>query len=326
MNDAALPPSNPARPRRRWVAALLSLLAPGLGHVYAGRPRTALLALALVVIALATFPSLVFALTLRPLNVVLVWCVPLLLLIGIPWWSAIAAARAPKPYRLRACNRWYIYFAIWIGYVVVLEAGIRPLVKNRLEAFRIPSASMAPALQIDDYLYVYKWAQAPNLHNGAIVVFQSVEEDLKVVKRVVGVPGDTLAMAHGVLLRNGVPVEEPYLGSERSGRKEEQLLRRKMRDWQQAFLIPGRLDDYNPDLDDWGPIVVPDASYFVLGDNRTHSYDSRYYGFVPTANLLGQPRLIYWSFDPGSLSMLPAITAVHWGRVGLTFPLEGRDP
>ena len=326
MSDQATAPDSEDRTRRRWIAALLGLLGPGLGHLYVGRPRTALLALTLVVIALATFPSLVLALTLRPVNVVLVWFVPLLLLIGVPWWSATAAARVPKPYRLRAYNRWYIYFALWIGYVVVLETGVRPLVRNRLEAFRIPSASMAPALQVGDYLYVYKWVRAPNLHHGAIVVFQSVEEDLKVVKRVIGVPGDTLAMAHGVLLRNGVTVEEPYLGAGRSGRDEERLLRAKMREWQRAFLIPSPPDDYNPDLDDWGPIVVPDASYFVLGDNRTHSYDSRYYGFVPASNLLGQPRLIYWSFDPRSLSMLPVITAVQWNRVGLTFPLEGRDP
>ena len=100
-----------------------------------------------------------------------------------------------------------------------------------------------------------------------ILVFDSVEEEgLKVVKRLVGMPGDTLAMESGVLYRNGKRVEEPWAVHTDPSRSEDPIQRAKMREWQLPHVVARDTADYRPDLQDWGPIVVPRG--LVLHDGR----------------------------------------------------------
>jgi signal peptidase I len=73
---------------------------------------------------------------------------------------------------------------------------------------------------------------------------------------------------------------------------------------------------YQPDLSDWGPLVVAAESYFTMGDNRDHTYDSRYWGFVPAEAITGQPRVVYWSYDRENYMPLPQLFAVRWNRIG----------
>jgi signal peptidase I len=73
---------------------------------------------------------------------------------------------------------------------------------------------------------------------------------------------------------------------------------------------------YRPSRDNWGPIVVPPAHFFVLGDNRDNSLDSRYWGFVPDSLLRGTPWIVYYSFTPDSLARAPWLTRIRWGRLG----------
>jgi len=198
-----------------------------------------------------------------------------------------------------------------------------------VEAFRIPSGSMENTLLIGDFLFVNKalyGAEVPIVgarfpavrepRRNDILVFDSVEEPgLKVVKRLVGMPGDTLAMEGGELYRNGAKVEEPYVVHTDQTRSEDAMQRLKMREWQLPHLVERDAAAYKPDLQDWGPIVVPADSFFMMGDNRDSSYDGRYWGFLPRTNVRGRPLLVYFSYDANSWRSLPFLTAVRWNRL-----------
>jgi len=198
-----------------------------------------------------------------------------------------------------------------------------------VEAFRIPSGSMENTLLIGDFLFVNKalyGAEVPIVKTrlpavrepvrNEILVFDSVEEEgLKVVKRLIGMPGDTLAMEGGVLYRNGKRVDEPYAVHSDPKRSEDPIQRAKMRHWQLSHLAQRDTTNYQPDLQDWGPIVVPADSFFMMGDNRDSSYDGRYWGFLPRTNVRGRPLVVYFSYDATSWRSLPFFTAVRWGRI-----------
>ena len=154
---------------------------------------------------------------------------------------------------------------------------------------------------------------------GDLVVFHSVEEDLAVVKRVMGLPGDTLSMRDGVVIRNGVRLSEPYITPPPALRSESPEVRARMRSWQLPHFAGSAPAGYDPDLYQWGPIVVPPESLFVMGDNRDQSYDGRYWGFLPRRNVRGAPLVIYYSYDPASWRPLPFLSAIRWGRLG-TWP------
>lgn len=197
-----------------------------------------------------------------------------------------------------------------------------------VEAFRIPSPSMEKTLLVGDFLFVNKAVYGAEIpftgirlpavrepEQGDVLVFDSVEEEgLKVVKRLIGMPGDTLAMHGGVLYRNGVLVSEPYVQHLDPDKSESPEYRFKMRSWQVRHLA-GDSTGYDPDLQDWGPIVVPADSFFMMGDNRDQSYDGRYWGYLPRTSVRGTPLVIYYSYDPGSWRVFRPITAVRWGRI-----------
>lgn len=198
-----------------------------------------------------------------------------------------------------------------------------------VEAFRIPSGSMENTLLVGDFLFVNKLlygAEVPVIHKrlpkvrdpllGDVVIFDSVEEEgLKVVKRLVGMPGDTLAMASGQLIRNGDPVDEPWARHGNPAAFADNFYRAKMRRWQVEHFVGDDKASYHPDLQDWGPIAVPSGHYFMMGDNRDDSYDGRYWGFLPRENVRGRPLVVYFSFDPSSWKPLPFFSAVRWGRL-----------
>ena len=198
-----------------------------------------------------------------------------------------------------------------------------------VEAFRIPSGSMENTLLAGDFLFVNKalyGAEVPLSHRhlpavreprrGELVIFDSVEEPGRtLVKRLVGLPGDTLAMRHGTLFRDGGEVDEPYAVNVDPDRSESLDNRERMRAWQLPYFVGPSPRSYQPDLNDWGPLVVPPDSLFVLGDNRDGSYDGRYWGFVPRGNVEGRPILIYFSYEPDSWKALPFFTRVRWARI-----------
>lgn len=198
-----------------------------------------------------------------------------------------------------------------------------------VEAFRIPSGSMERTLLIGDFLFVNKLlygAEVPLVgyrlpavrepRRNEILVFDSVEEEgLKVVKRMVGAPGDTLEMKAGRLFRNGQPVDEPYALNGDPSMSADPFNREKMRQWQVRHLVGRDTTGYAPDLHDWGPVVVPADSFFMMGDNRDASYDGRYWGFLPRKNVRGTPLFVYFSYDAESWKPLPFFTSIRWDRI-----------
>lgn len=228
--------------------------------------------------------------------------------------------------RQKSILREYVDTAV---YAVLLTLILRVFV---VQAFRIPSESMLPTLLVGDFLFVNKalyGAEVPLVHTrlpafreprlGDIVVFDSrTQADVKVVKRLVGMPGDTLEMKDNALLRNGIRQVEPFTQHSDSLTDPAEP---EMRTWQLEYLLPD-VDraSYRPSRGNWGPIVVPAGQYFVMGDNRDNSYDSRYWGFVDRRVIRGRPLFVYYSFDHDSWRALPFLTAIRWGRIG-TRPL-----
>jgi signal peptidase I len=234
--------------------------------------------------------------------------------------SSVQPVKAKKSFK-HATWEWIKSLAI----ALVIWFVLRTLL---IEAFRIPSSSMERTLLVGDFLFVNKalyGAELPLIHTrlpairaprlGDIVVFDSrTEAGVNVVKRLMGVPGDTLQMKNAVLWRNGVAQREPYVEHVDSLTDTSAP---EMRDWQVNFLLPGvNRATYHPTRDNWGPLVVPPGQYFVMGDNRDNSYDSRYWGFVPRNVIRGRPLFVYYSFDNESWRALPFITAIRWSRIG----------
>jgi signal peptidase I len=210
-----------------------------------------------------------------------------------------------------------------IAIALVLFVFVRTFV---VEAFKIPTSSMENTLLVGDFLLVNKAVYGTRIpgteviipalkepQRGDVVVFHPPHEPQKnYVKRVVGVPYDTLEMRDKQLYRNGDPVYEPYARHD-DGRGD--TVHPDMR-WQSGFLIASTPPKYHPTRDNWGPLVVPPEGYFVLGDNRDNSEDSRYWGFVSREEIRGEPWLVYYSFIPSAATPLPWMRRVRWARLG----------
>ena len=174
-----------------------------------------------------------------------------------------------------------------------------------VQAFQIPSESMENTLLIGDYLLVDKFCYGGNgfwdhfmpykpVRRGDVVVFHyPVNPEQHFVKRVVGVPGDRIRMVNRRLYVNGIGLEEPYVRHTQpihdSFRDEFPRLNVSAPGMQGSWWLQMRK------LVEDNQLIVPEGYYFVLGDNRDESLDSRYWGFVPRENILGRPLLIYWS-------------------------------
>ncbi|HUK22590.1 MAG TPA: signal peptidase I [Gemmatimonadales bacterium] len=211
-------------------------------------------------------------------------------------------------------------FQAWlVGWIKSIAAALAIWIFLRsyvIEAFRIPSGSMENTLLVGDFLFVNKavyggqleipltplrMLRVPGYANperGSIVVFRSVEDsspNLDIVKRVIGAAGDTVQMIGDTLIRNGRRLDEPYALHLGQSDPDQPFRLIQFRAWQATRYIGRNPDKYHPTRHDWGPFVVPPDSFFVMGDNRDESYDSRYWGFLPRSHVVGQPLFIYMS-------------------------------
>ena len=151
---------------------------------------------------------------------------------------------------------------------------------------------------------------------GDVIVFLPPQDLTKnFVKRLVGVPGDTLEMRDGVLYRDGQALHEGYVT-----RTDPDIDPSTVEfGWQRDYLVrtAEARSGYHPSRNNWGPLVVPEGNYFVLGDNRDNSLDSRYWGFVPDSLVRGRPMFVYYSYRADDSDRpLPFITDIRWGRIG----------
>ncbi|MDD5543445.1 MAG: signal peptidase I [Acidobacteriia bacterium] len=178
------------------------------------------------------------------------------------------------------------------GIVIVAVLGIRAVV---IEATVVPTSSMQNTILVGDHLFLNKIAYGPRIpftslrlpaikhyQHGDVIAFVSpVDPNIVLVKRLIGLPGDTLRMHKKQLYVNGHPMEEPYVVH-----SDPQV-------YPDAAGVPTELRR----RDNFGPLTVPQNSIFALGDNRDESFDSRFWGFAPMSNLVGEPMFIHWSYD-----------------------------
>ena len=181
-----------------------------------------------------------------------------------------------------------------------------------VQAFSIPSGSMLNTLQIGDYLLVNKLSYGIRnpLNNqvvipigkpqrGDVVVFIFPQDRTKdYIKRVIGLPGDKVQIINKKVYINGKLLVTPQAR------------------YDDTLMIPPPQSPTESPRDNFGPVVVPPASYFMMGDNRDHSYDSRFWGFVPNVDLKGKAMVIYFSWEgPPGESFLNALTGGLKGLV-----------
>jgi signal peptidase I len=189
-------------------------------------------------------------------------------------------------------------YAEALAVAFVLALFIRTFV---VQAFKIPSGSMLPTLQIGDHILVSKFRYGIRLpilgervlkfadpRRGDIIVFvYPVDTHKDFIKRVIGEPGDTVEIRHKQIYINDKKIDDPY------------------GHWVDG---PGDQSRLTP-RDNYGPVTVPPDKIFVMGDNRDRSYDSRFWGFVPLDDVKGKAFMIYWSWDG-------ADRWVRWERIG----------
>ena len=195
-----------------------------------------------------------------------------------------------------------------------------------VQTFVITSGSMESTLLEGDFLVVNRAAIGTRVpltpvripgysepRRFDVIVFDPPHEpDLKLVKRLVGMPGDTLEMRERVLFINGERVEEPYLQHVDIGNETHPWM-----SWQTRYLAPGvDAAEYRPSRDDWGPLVIPPDHFFMLGDNREESLDSRYWGLLERWRLEGRAVFIYFSYNRGSFRPFAFLREIRWGRIG----------
>ena len=210
-----------------------------------------------------------------------------------------------------------------IALAVVIFLLLRAFV---VQTFFITSGSMEESLLVGDFLVVNRAAIGSNIpftglripgyskpKRGDILIFDPPHEpDLKLVKRLVGLPGDTLEMRDRVLYLNGEPRDEPYVKHTDIADSGEP----SWMSWQRSYLADTvDPDTYSPTRDNWGPLVIPEDRYFMLGDNREESLDSRYWGLLEGWRLEGRASFIYYSYDRRSLRPFAWLREVRWGRI-----------
>ena len=230
----------------------------------------------------------------------------------------------PTPASRRSASRFVLEASRSVLLTLLAFLVLRALV---VEAFKIPTSSMEGTLLAGDFLLVNKavyGADIPGLgvsfpplsepSLGEVIVFHPPHDPEKhYVKRLVGLPGDTLEMRAKRLIRNGRALSEPYalhIDPDRDAVHPGMT-------WQRSYLVEaGRPGRYRPSRDNWGPLVVPSDRYFVLGDNRDNSEDSRYWGFVERESIKGRPWIVYYSSELIGSVGLPLPREVRWSRIG----------
>jgi signal peptidase I len=210
------------------------------------------------------------------------------------------------------------------GIALVLALIIRTFF---IQAYKIPSGSMEPTLLIGDHILVNKlvyglrlpdslfgltipgipWGNyvfpLESIHRGDVVVFVFPPDPTKdFIKRVIGIPGDKVQVKDGKVFLNGVEMPDPHAHFDVPPQERSAVTPRDN-------FPPRSPGDPNADP---GPVTVPPGKYLMMGDNRDHSYDGRFWGFVDANQVEGRAVVIYWSWDSDGAGLLP----IRWNRFG----------
>lgn len=279
-HNAALGMPAMAGEKKPWLAVFLSHIFTGIGQLYNRQVGKGLaFIIAYIVLHSLTALHYSFGFLLIPLYY---------FALKDAFESASKINEAPATF-LKAEGR-----LIGAFIVVMIVLGAVPFGKiiktHVIQAYKFPSGSMLPTLEVGDHLLVNKTSRAKAaIGRGDVIVFRYPEDPGRdFLKRVVAIGGDTIEGKDKIIYVNGTALSEPYAIHSDSAIK------------------PGG----SAPRDNFGPLVIPQNNFFVMGDNRDQSYDSRYWGSVPAENILGRVMKIYWSWDADKAS-------VRWNRVGM---------
>ena len=260
------------KPRRAWLAGLLSLTGVPIGQLYAGHLiRAIVLAILFFSLPLAAFLVLRFPLIPIVAIAILLFLVSAQLLLAVD--AFILARRSPLK-QLRSFQRWWVYLLVFIVGLLVSNINLYLLRSYAFEAFIVPTGSMLPTIQHHDRILVDKlFFDSSQLKRNDLALHWISEPNPHLsLKRIVAMPGETVEIRQEQLLINGKRVPDEFATF----------------DTNQSLV---------PELTNYGPVTIPADSFFVLGDNRRNSLDSRIKGPVSADSFRGIARVIYWSND-----------------------------
>lgn len=188
----------------------------------------------------------------------------------MPWWKRWLLFILVGPLRKLKVKKSKKRVWIEVGVIVAIALLIRQFV---VAAYNVPTGSMKPTIQPGDFVFVNRLAyKFRKPRRGELLVFRyPPDPKFSYVKRVIGLPGEIVEIRNKIVYINGVPLQEPYV----------------------VYELPNYFYEKGRVRDNYGPIKVPEDCYFVMGDNRDNSYDSRFWGFVEKKNILGRAYAVY---------------------------------
>ena len=293
MSDGvAIAEGKKLRRPRGWLAALMSLVLPGLGQLYAGRWRVALL---LMLLSQGFFPLLALLIIADALTFVtfmLCFFAAIAFQLGVAI-LALLAARRTAPFAPPWWNRWYGLLGIAVLYLVA-GATISLLYEDPVKSFHIPAGSMHPSVSEGDRLVAVGLFGKP-VDRGEIVVFQSSHTGgADYIKRVVAIGGDSIELRNNRLWVNDREVSREISGSVSRQLMQFDVVTEILGDHRYSILLRRNSD---PRLANFARRAVPVGHVFVMGDNRDNSQDSRFFGPVKIEDVHWRAGFIFWSQD-----------------------------
>jgi signal peptidase I len=273
------------KPRKKLIAVVLTLLTIGLGHIYSGQVKKGIILFTLQhIIMILSFFTLKLIPSLACLA--LVCAVVILYFLYCIFDDYQAAKQQSLSYDIQKFNRWYVYLGIIIIGLFIPQSLNSDFIKENItRTFKVSAGSMKPTLLIGDMFFAKTDLKSKtSLSRGDLIIFIYPEDRSKFfIKRIVGLGGETLSIQNKKVLINGKEINEPF-----------------------TVHLHSKIIDSR---DNMKPIEIPDDSLFVMGDNRDNSHDSRFWGFVKKADVIGKPAVIYCSWNK-------EVSEIRFKRIG----------
>jgi signal peptidase I len=294
--SAAEAAARPDRASRRWAAVLLSLLAPGLGHLAIGHPRRMVVWFSGLIAVMA----LTIGAAVRGTALAMAFCLAMVAALRLA--AAIDTLRLVRPDHLPRPRAVFLIVVGLYVFVQILSVRVRSGV---IEFFQVPSASMYPTFAVGDRVFATK--RDRHFGRGDVVVFgYPLDPEVTYMKRIVAVGGDRIGVRHGILIVNDqavprIATARPCVSAEPGG---------SCTLWHETLEGHGYdvAHDESRSASDFDTLVVPEGSVFVMGDNRDNSSDSRVWGAVRLDLIRGKIGGVWWSWGPQGL---------RWDRMNL---------
>jgi signal peptidase I len=288
------------KPRRPWLAALLTLIATGLGHLYAGKPKRGLILFAIQICL--TVVLCIFIIVVPNIFIIIIFLIGAFAFAVYCVVDAFSIAKRNKEnYEPAKYNRWFVYagYAVILG--LLLQLATEGVKAGLVKAYKIPARSMIPSLLVGDHFLVNKFIYGVKIplsgktiisvsepKRGDVIVFlYPRDRNREFIKRVIGVGGDKIEIKNKKIFINDREFKDLY-GV-----------------FSDTMILPASMQP----RDNFGPVTVPEKSIFVMGDNRDESLDSRFWGFVDLKDVVGKAYMVYFSWNRDEHE-------VRWARLG----------